>query len=1187
MYNLITVLCCTLLIGCTAPAPTSPTPTSHPANTVASSTVAVEPTATGTSLAPASYTEPTATASIPTLTTGEVIDVAVSAADLTFEDQRGYLNAARLRARIHNNSAPGVSIGVWVRFLVDGKVVNELPCFLGSRETAELSTPYQLPLWPHRYINEPKDLTMAVKYQVVVDPENRITEADESNNEATALAQIKCGGLKDTSDERRGGPIDGLSISAADIRMGQAAQGNTAWVYWTVRNATRNPVVRIKDKVVWPYVDGALLNEKLDGEREGSAEYFVAHLVPFNQLTPLSFRVGLGSNHTVAGAGVRRTVPVIAHDAAVHASGLSWSPSPAKPGARLTLKAVVHNTTGLEMLAKDPLKFPPPLRVRMLIDGNVVSEQHWGPSGSALTREFTAQYTVPVDRTIPLAYSVVVDPYDLLTEDQEGNNQAQVSIPVVVTGQTSDARPDFGITSADMGFAPRPVIPGKSLMLWASPRNKSLGNLPASSKLRVLFKVDGQVIYDTSISAAEFPSQQHKLLQKTWQVPKNQIKDPVFEVVLDPESRIPEADRGDNTASIALPMARSDLWVPAEGLGSSPSPPLFGQTVKLTATVLNDGLGQANDSRVRFEIDGEAIGEQVVTVAPGGFATAQVDWPVPASFDQPSEQTQIQGHSGQLGLPAEPSRAVAYRVSVDPDNVLEELNEENNSASSTLQVRLPRKTGTVYVVVQDNTRGESNETPAEGVQVTLRSGNTSVSAVTDRTGWCTFYGVPFGRFDVSASRTGFRGAEATGSLPNYAWSQTVDLRINNRGTVAGTVTSMGQGGAVALGEVAIHGGGLSLLTPSEGVDKGKFSMSLPPGQHTLVFSKDGYKAAVKQVTVDPLGQHVLDVSMEATTYALVRGTVYDEAGNPISGANVIPSVTRQGIPVAQPGTHTDANGEYLLQVNLPDGLRQWAYLQATKAGLPGGVGAEEMVRGREYVVDIVMRPPGYTGSRNASTDVSPWTIIASMPDSFWSPEYKVMAAYGRFRLSASVQVEDSVIRQITCDTQPDYWYYFGVSSDWHPAEVFTSDEIGKTPQAEKMKAAATLAVAVMEGLPLAAAGRSSNLTRVVIQKIALESNGAEVWAAYLGQEGSVTVVPDTQVNWNNFRVKFYVQVDPTGSGGGEGFEPANPLAGYGRDKVLLKWDPRRDPTNKPFTKITTYLSEWNDAEQRFEYTDSE
>jgi len=137
-------------------------------------------------------------AGIPTPTTGEVIDVAVSPADLSYEG-KGSQNlalptiGAQLKARIHNKSDPGVSVGVRVRFLVDGKTVDERPCFLAPGEAKVVGTNYIAPPWPFGHVEGGEDVFWPLSYQVSVDPENRVAESDETNNSAAMTLKVACG----------------------------------------------------------------------------------------------------------------------------------------------------------------------------------------------------------------------------------------------------------------------------------------------------------------------------------------------------------------------------------------------------------------------------------------------------------------------------------------------------------------------------------------------------------------------------------------------------------------------------------------------------------------------------------------------------------------------------------------------------------------------------------------------------------------------------------------------------------------------------------------------------------------------------------------------------------------------------------------------------------------------------------
>lgn len=1178
-------LVASLLGGCL---PVTPAPAPSAAPTMAAATTATptpappQPTATSALVATTPGAQPTAAPP------GARTDVSVSAADLSYEG-KGSQNLALptigtpLKARIHNNSAPGISVGVRVRFLVDGKTVDERPCFLAPGEAKVVGTTYIAPPWPFAHVEGGEDVFWPLSYQVIVDPENRIAESDETNNSAKITLKVACGQYtqrdkQDADQQPLAGEIapmrDGISFEGLHDRQAMH-QGFGFGVSYDLRRFAGS---RVDANVrTYVYIDGELAQE-CRHRCPQSGFCYAGYNASYVRRSPVTVRFVFDAENDVLEPDEHNneltvTVPVLAHDAAVGAADLRWSPSPVSAGRKLTLQATVHNTTGVPWVSRGDDWVEPAMRVRFLVDGQIVDEQYC--DSTDLQHTYTAQYDVPAGRTAPLLFQVVLDPDDLVEEENEGNNEASVQIPVgAVPGESGVA---FSIAPGDMGFAPQPLVPGEQVTLWAAPRNDSSALLPPGKALRVAFKVDGQVIGTETISRSSFLPQQRTLVQRQWRIPEGQVNDPVFEVVLDPDGALGEASPANNRAHIGLPLARPDLTVQESGLAALPDPPHFGEPVRLRAVVHNNGLRDAANCLVRFAIDGQTVGEQTVNLPALGMATAEVQWSAPASTVEAQPPVPLTGHSGWQPLPSPPRHAFNLAVTVDPAGAIAEADEANNHAQSTVTVVLPPNNRLVRAEVRDDTLGHLPAPPMAGVEVTLQAGAAQATARTDAEGRVSFEGVPVGSFTVRAATAGYRSAQTSGTLAGNTWTYDADtLYLNNRGQVSGIVTAT-PGGA-RLGGVLVGTAGYSTLSAQEGAAKGSYTLSLPPGQYSLHFEADGYTAQAQQVTVAPLGEVTLNVQLERTTLATVRGTVRDPSGNPVAGAQVTPALLNVAGNPTQPAAVTDSAGQYSLQVNTGDKMQQWCSFRATKQGLPSGEAMAEVVPGREHTVDIDMVPvaAGFNGTRTLSTDVNPWTILASMPDTWWNPEYNVEVVYGRFRLDAAVHMNGTTVTGIDLATAPDYWYYFSVSTKWDPKDVLAAAEEDIEEDSVKF------IIALIPEVPIAGAGHSSNLTRVTVHRVAVVSHGSEVWAATPEAGDSANLTPGVDVDWSDCRIKFYLQVDPTGSlGDGDSFEPANPLAGVHKDKVLIVWNPR----TLKITALGHYLRRWNDSTDRFEYTD--
>lgn len=117
--------------------------------------------------------------------------------------------------------------------------------------------------------------------------------------------------------------------------------------------------------------------------------------------------------------------------------------------------------------------------------------------------------------------------------------------------------------------------------------------------------------------------------------------------------------RGLDTFRFAAP----DLVVSPSTIDISPEKPRQGELVTVTATVRNLGARDVPAARVTFDLEGVSVEEAVVSVPADGTAVAIATW-------------------STLGLSG-PQRV---EVTVDPDDAVTELREDNNSAGRAFKI---------------------------------------------------------------------------------------------------------------------------------------------------------------------------------------------------------------------------------------------------------------------------------------------------------------------------------------------------------------------------------------------------------------------------------------------------------------------------------------------------------------------
>ena len=314
---------------------------------------------------------------------------------------------------------------------------------------------------------------------------------------------------------------------------------------------------------------------------------------------------------------------------------------------------------------------------------------------------------------------VVVDPYNLIAETNEGDNQAQRAYTV-----TAPSAPNLAIDMSNIAFNPASPQPGDQVTIHAVVRND--GALAAEG-------VVAQFL-DTTDSAAVIPIGAAQPLDflapggiATAQVTYDTTGlsgDRKIKVVIDPQNALAEGDESDNAAQVTLSLARPplpNLSLSATSVGFDPLTPSTGQTVTVAATVVNDGDRPATNVVVQFmdtTVSALPIGEPqiIAAIPPGGSGVAQVLYPT-------------------LGLAGDRK----IEITVDPYNFIQEERETDNQARTTLTIQPPP---IANLTVAASGIGFHPKQPVQGDEVT-------VTAVIRNTGDARAAGITVQFFDVS------------------------------------------------------------------------------------------------------------------------------------------------------------------------------------------------------------------------------------------------------------------------------------------------------------------------------------------------------------------------------------------------------------------------------------------------------
>ncbi len=294
------------------------------------------------------------------------------------------------------------------------------------------------------------------------------------------------------------------------------------------------------------------------------------------------------------------------------------------------------------------------------------------------------------------AIQVVVDPYNLLAESNEGDNVAQRTFTV-----TAPAAPNLVVEMSNIAFNPAAPQMGDQVTVHAVIRND--GALAAEGVLvQVLDVTDSAAVVPIGAPATIdlLPVGGVATVEVTYDS-TGLSGDRKIQVVVDPQNSVAESDEDDNEAQATLSMATSplpNLTISTSAVGFDPVSPYTGQTVTVVATIFNDGHLPAENVIVAFAdvtLGSVPVGEPVTIaqIPPGGSALAVVAY-------------STRGLTGDRKV----------EVTVDPYNLIAEEGETDNEVRVTLSIVQPPS---VNLSVLAANIGFAPTQPVEGDEVAV------------------------------------------------------------------------------------------------------------------------------------------------------------------------------------------------------------------------------------------------------------------------------------------------------------------------------------------------------------------------------------------------------------------------------------------------------------------------------------
>jgi len=220
-------------------------------------------------------------------------------------------------------------------------------------------------------------------------------------------------------------------------------------------------------------------------------------------------------------------------------------------------------------------------------------------------------------------------------------------------------------------------------------------------------------------------------------------------------------------------------------------------------------------------------------------------------------------------------------------------------------LQLPPGPGTGTGILTGTVVDLSSNTSISGATVSFSGG----SATTNASGVYQFTNVASGTYSVTAVATGFFSVTESAAV-SANQTTTLNFRLPTGGKLAGTVTNVSNGNAIAGATVHIFGGSVSMdFTLTTDASGGYATNFIPTGSYSIIVSAGGFASRGQTGSVSP-GQ-TTTVNFGLLPAGGLAGTVTDISSNtPLSGATV-------SFSGGSTTTNTNTNGFYQFSNVIP------------------------------------------------------------------------------------------------------------------------------------------------------------------------------------------------------------------------------------------------------------------------------
>jgi len=419
----------------------------------------------------------------------------------------------------------------------------------------------------------------AADKKTTADPDNTVTESDETNNAKTYTFSALTPDLiiQEITWSPTHPSIGDTVTFTVTIKNQGSSQADYSRVTYYINNTY------LTSDSVNPIDAGATVAETFTWTAQAGSHAIKAVADANNEVTE--------SNET---NNVKTyTLSTLAPDLIIQ--DITWSPEDPSKGDSIAFSVTIKNQGSARAGSS---------RVTFYIDGSSRGYQEVQRIDAGATATNTFTWTAQAGSH---AIKAVTDLNDTVPESDEDNNEKTVTF--------STLAPDLIIES--ISWSPAGPSIGDTVTFTVTIKNQGSGN---SDYSRVAYYINNTYLTSDLVNPIDAGGTDDKTFTWTARIGSHAIK-----AVADSNDTFPESDEDNNEKTVTFSTLAPDLVI--QDITWSPENSQKGDSITFSVTIKNQGSARAGSSRVTFYIDGSSRGyQEVQRINAGATATKTFNW---------------------------------------------------------------------------------------------------------------------------------------------------------------------------------------------------------------------------------------------------------------------------------------------------------------------------------------------------------------------------------------------------------------------------------------------------------------------------------------------------------------------------------------------------------------------------------